>query len=103
MTITEFIEARLADDERDIGTRDHEPDRASREVTAKRAMVAAVLHYESIIDGEWGDCHDEQAIAAGLCPDHLPADTPALRTIAAIWADHDDYQPQWAPQHGQSS
>jgi hypothetical protein len=73
----------------------HDPARVLREVTAKRMLIAAVLRYETIIDGEWGDCHEEDEIAAGLCPEHQPDEMAALRWLAAVYSDHPDYRQEW--------
>jgi hypothetical protein len=96
--IVAFLNARLDEDERYLKSNQHHlwTERPLREVTAKRVLIAAVLRYETIIDGEWGDCHEEDEIAAGLCPEHQPDEMGALRHLAAVWSDHPDYREEWA-------
>lgn len=93
-----FLKERIDEDERYLkSNRRHLwTQRPLREVEAKRKLIAAVLRYETIIDGEWGDCHEEDEIAAGLCPEHQPGKMDALRWIAAVYDDHPDYRAEWA-------
>lgn len=80
MTITEFLEARIAEDE--IAAYDimgeREGDRMLAECAAKRAIIGwwtnGVIG-EVEIDGEL---------------------TNPLLPLAAIYADHEDYQQEWA-------
>jgi Family of unknown function (DUF6221) len=73
----------------------HDPARVLREVEAKRAILAEIFNYEAVIDGEWGDCHEADQIAAGMCPDHMPDEIPALRVLAAVYSDHPHFDPAW--------
>ena len=75
----------------------NDPARVLREVAAKRALIDAIFGYEATIDGEWGDGHGPDQIAAGMCPDHLPDEIAALLALAAVYSDHPDYDPAWRP------
>lgn len=56
-----------------------DPARVLREIAAKRAILE--LHAEAGM----GDCA------------HSSDPCPTLRHLAAVYADHPDYQPEWAP------
>ncbi|MEV0031459.1 DUF6221 family protein [Nocardia sp. NPDC050793] len=71
-TITEFVRARLWDDEHAVPT-PAESDRVVRELEGKRQMLALAL---STPDRQLGD---------GL-----------LRSLAHTYAVHIDFQPEWA-------
>ena len=68
----------------------HDPARVLREVEAKRAILA---EYEPVAknDGYNGGGEPEYAFgwAEGL--------GVAVRALAAVYRDHPDYDPQWAP------
>lgn len=111
-TITEFILARVAEDEATaryattrgpINERDtegwwfghyqhytrHSPERVLAECEAKRRIAALVWTQEFVVDGEWGSGRTiEEMKRAGILP-------PALCAMAAIWADHPDYREEW--------
>lgn len=105
MTIVEFLEARIAEDEADAraanegrllawSKNDHmvivdsgfmqtfTPSRILREVAAKRAIMA-----EHGIDQDPCDAHDAMYESA-------PCDV--ILNLAAIYLDHPDYQAEWA-------
>ncbi len=105
MTIVEFLEARLDEDEADAteadgdrllacSKKDHmvindagfmqtfTPSRALREVAAKRAIMA-----EHGIDQDPCDAHDAMY-------ESVPCDV--MLHLAAIYLDHPDYQAEWA-------
>ncbi|NEW42743.1 hypothetical protein GV794_02050 [Nocardia cyriacigeorgica] len=120
MTIEEFIEARLAEDEGAARAADedwhtdvvvgvdaegtlgsaayehmvaHDPARALRQVAAMRAVV--------------GRRAGEHRNDAGICEtcrsydyrrdyDPAPWPCPTARAIASIWSDHPDYQQEWS-------
>jgi hypothetical protein len=75
----------------------HDPARVLAEVDVKRQLLDEVLAYEAKIDGEWGDCHTADAIAAGQCPEIQPKDITALRLLALPYADHPAFKPEWRP------
>lgn len=84
MTITEFLLARIADDERELGYADLGA-RMWREREARRAIAT---------------------ICAGDLPDDFPTNRDlgtfqmtvgdVLLLLAAIYSDHPDYDPSWA-------
>lgn len=75
----------------------HDPARTLREVEAKRRIVRQAFEHAAKIDGEWGCCHDAEAIEAGLCEKQQPNSLPLLRLLALPYADHPDYRPEWRP------
>ena len=99
--LTEFLRARLAEDERDarklaesdhrpvlcLATTVNHPERLLLEVEAKRRIVD--LH----TGPQFGrpDAH--------LCQDAMIADDwcETLRALALPYADHDDYDERWRP------
>jgi hypothetical protein len=123
MELTEFITARLDEDEaaaqaaRKLAPSDtelaqqagpcvsdagyvhiarHHPNRVLREVAAKRAILA-----RHPPDGDrWPDCATcscEGALAGSDCIGTVSWPCPTVRDVAAIWSDHPDYRPEWAP------
>ena len=113
--VAAFLRARLAEDEADIYDRD-EPEswcdradgvhighaRARREVAAKRAI--AELHYgpdACMACATWDSPPRgyERPLGSrfdimGYC---VPWPCPTLRALAAVYSDHPDYDPGWAP------
>ena len=109
MTLTEFLLARISEDEEwamtssststpGSFTRDNygalliQPTRVMAECEAKRAILAA------------HEAHEERvrfALAMGLSPDHADqrrnATREILRLLALPYADHPDYLPEWKP------
>lgn len=114
MTITEFLEARIAEDESDALTDAAEmarssvsiqfdgatqarftPARVLAECTAKRAIVSR--------HGDWNAefSSEDDASICETCHDysqHAPADwpCPTIRALADVYADHPDYRQEWA-------
>lgn len=74
----------------------HDPARVLREVAAKRRLLGLIFAYEALDDAERGCSHTADQIAAGECA-VKPGRIEALRTIAAVWRDHSDYDPTWSP------
>jgi hypothetical protein len=69
-----------------------------REVEAGRKLITVALESAVMIDGEWGDGHEAAEIADGQCGDHgAKAVKAILGPLAAVWNDHPDYRPEWAP------
>ena len=97
MTLIGFLNARLDEDEKYLrSNRRHLwTERPLREVTAKRAIIAATLQYEQKIDGEWGCCHSAADIADGYCGDINPDEIVLLRHLAAVYSDHEGYRDEW--------
>ena len=113
MTITEFLEARIAEDEagainrvvlrcedrRSLSMDDAE--RAHAECAAKRAIIA------EHVPVDYSGLGMESPNACARCGadlnmsdwewahDSFPC--PTLRAVAAIYADHPEYQQEWTP------
>lgn len=102
MTITEFLEARIAEDEAAANAYakvpplqvfngstwvgGYDPARVLAECAAKRAIIKLAEDVESMdtqISNEWGGPNDGTA-------DEI------LAALAAVYADHPDYQDEWA-------
>jgi uncharacterized protein DUF6221 len=108
VTIVEFLEARIADDERTPPEGDDPVavGRWLREVMAKRALTRLhaeieLTYWPNRICG--GGCMDVDVLPIR---DPLGADCywqppatfpcPTVRTLASVWADHPDYDQAWA-------
>jgi hypothetical protein len=98
MTITEFLLARIAEDEADV--RSHFCERGFEvrmlaECAAKRAIVELAVAVQNTIEGEWGGGKDVTIDNAEEWDrDYLGWEM--LQTLAAVYKDHPDYQPEWA-------
>ena len=87
MSITEFLEARLTEDEQDAKDRrlgdyfsdDPITDRMFKECAAKRAILD-----EHELAGEW----------CVTCEREHPC--PTLKIVAGVYSDHSDYNSQWS-------
>lgn len=122
MTITEFLLARIAEDEAALERRGpfphstHSMDvvgsynprcpdclglpgkaRVSAECAAKRAIIEEVFNYEQAADSDRGDCCSMDELKAGECRYIKPDKLPSLQALAAVYADHPDYRQEWAP------
>ena len=97
MTLTEFLAARLDEDEHDaraFGTAG--PPRMLREVEAKRKLLAR--HQPRALD-QWQVCSNCRPVDPE-CPGDLTSvlwPCPDLRDLAAVYSDHPDYQQEWKP------
>ena len=102
MTITEFLEARIAEDERharkladtdrrpalSLATTINHPQRLLAECATKRAIIHLADQVETMdyaITNEWGGGMEGTS-------DNI------LHALAAIYADHPEYQQEWT--HG---
>lgn len=94
MTITEFLEARVAEDEyvanRELLLGTTTPltkmnARVLDECVAKRAIIA-----------EWEDPTTFQTWGSEVDDGYVIAIDKAVRALAAIYADHPNYQQDWA-------
>jgi hypothetical protein len=96
-----FITARLDEDEADIDTRDHdsgqcdylrgvhlEPERALREVAAKRAILKQYQDSRNLLSKQ--ETYD--LVRAGVAALRV-----AVMFLATVWSDHPDYRQEWAP------
>jgi hypothetical protein len=73
----------------------HDPVRVLREVEAKRAILA--LH-EPLLSS-----YGEPSVCRSCWPQpwigtHPLAPCPTMRNLAAVYSDHPDYDPSWAPE-----
>lgn len=88
MSLTEFLTARIKEDEQMANLRDRAkygpPIRALRETEAKRRIVEASRSYH---EGDQNPGPDD--------PDGGWALSIALRALAAVYADHPDYRDEW--------
>lgn len=88
MTLTEFLLARITEDERSVGRAEIRigdpvaclPTRVLAECEAKRRIVDASEHHARYDDGALGD--------------HCRAN---LALLAAVYSDHPDYRESWKP------
>lgn len=126
MTVTDFLLARIAEDEEaaraaiatvapdywDVSPAHGNyypediafwkrvtPARMLVESEVKRAIIQDNLDDAAAMDGEWACCHSADDIRAGLCPLIGPA-TTAIRLLAAVYSDHADYLYEWTPGDG---
>lgn len=88
--LSEFLAARLDEDKQAvIDGASQRPERTMREVAAKRAIIARHAGYHSPAMCGW--CSNKEESTDWPCPDILD--------LAAVWSDHPDYDPAWAPGH----
>ena len=107
MSITEFLLARIAEDE-DRNNPDPDPSGScdylhgvhydSARVLAECAAKRAIVDIHGDRDGDCARCSDYAwfAVLDGGEREEFPC--PTLRTLAAVYADHPDYRPEWSPQ-----
>ena len=88
MTLTEFLLARIAEDERRVGfVRGFIPDEGDQGEYINPARVLA-------------ECEAKRRIVEHCDFDHLarsPGDPYVLRLLALPYADHPDYREEWRP------
>lgn len=96
MTITEFLEARIEEDERRanyygplaMGTA-----RVLAECAAKQAIIGMHRRTMDIYGDALGDTCTT-CVSSGPDAQGYPCDT--LKALAAVYADHPDYKQEWA-------
>jgi hypothetical protein len=103
MTITEFLLARIAEDEREANENQKyevgvyetagwwSPSRVLAECAAKRAIIGLYrlyIAYSELTDRDPG-------VRMQMC-DHAMTLGEVLPPIAAVYKDHPDYRPEWA-------
>lgn len=91
---------------------DHQPERVLAECEAKRGLLTFVLEHGATVDGEYGCCHDADALLAGGRVaefegdefDPLPVDCPGAKAalpglllLALPYAGHPGYREEWKP------
>lgn len=94
MTITEFLEARISEDqaraEAELGaewyTEDAWPDECSRRMLAECAAKRAIL----------AECRPGTLDDLDSGEDDQPAPMWVARALASVYKDHPDYQQEWA-------
>jgi len=96
MTITEFLEARIAEDEADtinrvvLRSEDRrsltmdQAERAHAEIAAKRAILADRKRMDR-------NTHDDDWTAG-----YSDGNYQAINALAAVYRDHPDYRQEWA-------
>jgi len=104
MSITEFLEARIAEDEAEAQPMAALEDddrggwaiayaaRVLAECKAKRAIIG--LHADREGDCEQCSCYGYFAVTDGF-HDHEEFPCPTLCATATVYADHQDYDPAW--------
>lgn len=114
MTLTEFLLARIAEDEEAArhslaGDLDHLPSVTTRSgdvihlgITNPARVLAECEAKRRIVEDEHGDGRDGDYIEpfCRTCSDdesltYLPC--PTLRILAVVYADHPDYREEWKP------
>jgi hypothetical protein len=78
-----FAEARLAEDEPLAGTEVNLRAEVHPYIRATRAMLAAA---KDVLDNSMSDDPSARLLASDV-----------VTRVAAIWSDHPDYKPEWAP------
>lgn len=94
VTITEFILARVAEDEQNIadarigdGLEWWMPEQWTRERSLAECEVKRkIVELHEPGGGAW---------CTSACESESPMGCDTLRALAAIWADHDDYEEGW--------
>jgi hypothetical protein len=105
MTITEFLEARIAEDETEanvmLGSYARGGEVSKRrwirmlaECEAKRGIIERAIEIHDMVEGEWGGGHE---VSKEGWQDDNPG-TDVVRVMAAVYKDHPDYQQEWALQ-----
>jgi hypothetical protein len=94
MTITEFLEARIEEDERHASSgwsslRDTrwDTDDYGRDMLTPSAVLAECAAKRELVEIHT-TCDDVSYGDASTCPE--------IRTLAAVYKDHPDYQQEWA-------
>lgn len=113
MTLTEFLLARIAEDEAAAqpfpGAADQ---RALRECAAKRAIIKQHEEWPVLVEQppEYSTSNDMSGVAFRVTQQiawltereyvrkfgTTAPTAPMIRTLASVYSDHPDYQPEWA-------
>jgi hypothetical protein len=93
MNITEFLEARIAEDESRANAWQSRLD----DLTIPAYMIGGTLNPASLL----AECAAKRELVEihTTCDDVSYGDAstcPEIRTLAAVYKDHPDYQPEWA-------
>lgn len=106
-TIIQFLEARIAEDERQAGiclelgwspARKYGitavgPARTLAECAAKRAIIGLHRRTVDVYEDALGDTC---TMCTGSRPDAQPFPCSTMQALAAVYADHPDYRQEWA-------
>ena len=95
MTIVEFLEARIAEDEaKAAGLLANTQEGYDINDYAER-MLAECAAKRAIID-QWEDLEGIGPLTGGVDAGHALGIDAAVRALAAVYKDHPDYQQEWA-------
>lgn len=97
MELKGFLLARLAEDEEAAHVAHHDPARAFAECAAKRAIIE--MHKVIVVwpEGTGGSKYYTGGVdVCASCDERTHVPCPTLRALAAVYADHPDYQQEWA-------
>jgi hypothetical protein len=97
MEITEFLEARIAEDEAAAEQLTHIFHGPGTQMYVAESWIQSPLKKKRFL----AECAAKRAIMSrhASCDDVSYGDAstcPEIRTLAAIYSDHPDYQPEWA-------
>lgn len=102
MTIKEFLEARIAEDEARassgwsrLGNARWETTNEGQDILTPSAVLAECAAKRAIIE-DWEDPAGQWLGASDVDAGHILATDYAVRALAAIYADHPAYQQEWA-------
>jgi hypothetical protein len=102
MTITEFLEARIAEDEAlaNAATANYAPDAWDNPASAGNYYPADVAFWDHQAPARvLAECAAKRAIIETFPTkngEHGPLGSRALEALAAVYSDHPDYQQEWA-------
>lgn len=77
----------------------YDPARVLREVEAKRHILADHSTPHTVVDGFCTECGrevDKNHHGGDWCSWHGDHACPTVRSLAAAWSDHEDYNPDWS-------
>ncbi|GAA1622280.1 DUF6221 family protein [Georgenia ruanii] len=107
MGITEFLLARLAEEEAAAGADGGGGDLTARprggwhdpaRVRAECAAMRAILEMHQRADDIWG--FDGCLVCGNVADTTRGYPCPTVRVLATVWAEHPAYRAEWAPGHG---
>ena len=99
MNITEFLEARIAEDEQRAnyyGPLAMGTTRVLAECAAKRAIIAEHAIDLDMRDPYCDTCAEWWKCEVGEGPPMVKYPCPTIRALTAVYKDHPDYQQEWA-------
>lgn len=98
MTLAEFLEARIAEDEMAAYDRmgEREGDRTLAECAAKRAIIRRHATITVWPDGTGGAkyYYGSKKVCAS-CDERTQTPCPTIGILAAVYSDHPDYDKDW--------